>query len=76
MQNLKHVLDFKLRVKEGLNNLSFSIGFQMLTKIYFQMLKIYEYVQYVTQWHQNSFFSKKLRKIAQRLGALSPVPRL
>ena len=36
-KNFKRVLDFNLQVKGGLNNLIFSIGFQMLKIKFFQI---------------------------------------
>ena len=35
----------------------------------------FEHLRNVFPWHQNTYFSKKLQKIAQRLGALPPDPQ-
>ena len=64
----------KLQAKGGLNNLDFSICFQML--------KIYDFeIAFNTceMWSNGikiAIFSKKLQKTAQRLGASSPDHRL
>ena len=64
----------KLLAKGGLNNLIFSICFQMLKIYYFEM------ALNTCEMRFNdikiAFFSKKIQKTAQRLGASSPDPRL
>ena len=55
MLYFKSVLDLNSKHKEGLNNLIFSIGFQMALNMFNGV--------------KTAFLFKKLQKIAQRLGA-------
>ena len=62
----------KLQAKGKLNNLIFSIGFQMLEIQYFQ--KAMNTCEMWSNGIKLAFFAKKLRKITQRLGTSPQTP--
>ena len=64
----------KLQAKGGMNNLDFSIRFQMLKIYYFEMAL--NTCEMRSNGIKIAIFSKKFQKTAQRLGASSPDHRL
>ena len=74
MQNFKRVLNLDIARKRRTEQLNFLTWLSNVKNVV--LSNGYEYKRNVIQWYQNSFFSKNLRKIAQRL-EVSPVdPRL
>ena len=63
-----------MQVKEALNNLIFTIGFQMSKIECFQMAL--NTAKCDSMALKIAFFFKKLQKIVKRLGASPPDPRL